>query len=186
MKKLLALLLAAAWMLALCACGNGLCFDEKPTIRFARDHVELLERCVEEISSKFCPDDWNSWLFFPENGRLYMCENTTHREDSKTEIDSPAMMELFHTQKVKTIFVRAPEHTLKSIEFLVDSIGMGSSSHADILFIPSERIEDSFFYWDNMSFHAFREGYIGEIQGSDDYLYYVHISPCWFYIEYGD
>jgi hypothetical protein len=186
MKRIFALLFALLLSLMLCACGNGLCFDEKPTIQFARDNAALLAQCTKEICSEYLSNGWRSTLFFSEDARLFLCENTTDREATRTEINSDRLSELFRTGKIKKIFVWSEDGAVRSIVFLVDSIGMGSSSYAEIDYIPADRIEDAFFYSDCMHFDAFREGFLGEIDGSDNYLYYVRISPCWFYIEYGD
>ena len=186
MKRRISIIALLLLALMLSSCGNGLVFNEKPRIQFAIDNADLLQKCVEIICSKYCPKEWNSVLIFSENGRLYMCEYTTHREDSKIEINSNDLTELFQLQIVTNIRIWTSGDSIKSIEFLIESIGMGSSSYSEIAYIPADSIEDSSFYTEKLHFIEFREGYKGEIAGSDNYLYYVQIMPCYFYIEYGD
>ena len=181
--KLLTILLLA---LMLCSCGNGLVFEDAPTIQYARDNAELLYRCVDEISSYYLSNGWRSTLIFAENGNLIMCKNSIERENAKIEIRSLELSELFQSKKIKKICIWSSEESVKSIEFHVDSVGMGSASLAAIVYIPSDNVKDAEFYSNEMHFRAFREGYMGEIDGSDDYFYYVQIFPCFFYIEYGD
>ena len=179
-------LLAILFTLALCSCGDGLAFKDTPTIQYARDNAELLSRCADEISSDHLSNGWCSVLIYPEDGKLFTCENSVRGETTKTEIQSIALSELFGTKKIKKIRIWNLGGSPKYIEFLVDSMGMGSTSLSEIVYIPSDSIEDCDYYSDQMRFHDFREGYMGEIDGSDDYLYYVRVFSCFFYVEYGD
>ena len=186
MRKAFTLSAILLLTLVLCSCGDGLVFQDVPTIQYARENAELLKRCVDEISSDYLSNGWSSALIFAEDGQLFTCENTVAREKTKTEIQSLELSELFESKKIKMIRIWNSEDSLESVEFLVDSTGMGSTSLSEFVYIPSDTIEDSVYYSDQMRFYDFREGYMGAIDESDDYLYYVRIFPCYFYIEYGD
>lgn len=187
MKKATALFAAVVLAFVLCACGTGLCFDEGPKIQFAKENAELLERCVDTIRSDCLSNDWNLVLIYPENGKVFMCRNSSDdRASTKTEIQSSDLSELFGTGQVKHILVQRLNGPLDNIKFMMDCIGMGSTSSANIVYFPSDEVENIYPITSQMHFFDFREGKMGEIDGDDNYLYYVRISPCWYYIERGD
>ncbi len=186
MKRLFALIIAVFATFLLCACGDGLVFEEKPVIQFAKDNSDLFARCVNTICSDYLSNDWPSTLILREGKTLFICSNGINREETKSAIHSQELSELFETGQIKIICIWKTDDSLSRIEFHMDSVGMGSYSINAILYVPSDRIEDVSYYSDRMQFSEFREGYMGTIEGSDDYLYYEQISPQYFYIEYGD
>ncbi len=183
---LVCILLLAALMLT--ACGNGLVFDDKAEIRFAKTHRKQLEQCVDIIYSEYLPKG-GSFTFFEEDGCLYMRGEEIVMNDwdgSAKEIACPEILKLIRAGGVHRITVMNQNGFSHSTEFCLKTLGMGSYSSACIVYIPSGQIEDSVRYSTRMQFSEFREGYMGTIEGTDDYMYYVSLWPNWFYVEFGD
>ena len=183
MKRIICFVQAAVLCAAVLAgCSRGYISNKGQIMRDYTKNEALFNQCAAEIEEHYICK-FGKWyqIKADQEGLIAKTMDVGEEWSALGEVEASKLPELFQATKVNLIYGRN-----QCIYFREFAFGMGSTTSAGICYISSGNIQDLLEYRPEMQFEAYKEGYLGTIPGSDNYLYYQELAPSVFFYEYGD
>lgn len=145
---------------------------------YANDHLDLLQRCAEELQDRFAEYPVGSYRYCRISDSEIQQTHDNYGAAATSTFQSDTLGELFSGGVIREIQVDA-----RTVSFYCSLGGIAPASCYEMLeLVPSGQVTDLFGYDDRMRFRPDEDGgFFGTMLYSDDTLYYLPITDTLFY-----